>query len=150
MRAGGRGVVPAGRWVSPSGGLFPGVPDVVRHGTCTAVDGTLRGHRNNLYNYGRSGLSTDEISSAYKTSQSEDAVGNHFANRQKMCTFVHCETDSVVTGGRTERYDMYSWYHLVYGQVQPTEEVVTPSACGFQKRFHMLWHLATLSHQTQE
>ena len=113
-------------------------PDELRHGLCTCADGSIKGHRTNLHNYARSGLATDEVSSAYKTHFSEDTTGLHFASRQKMCTFVNCEIDSSVTGHDPAHFSEYSFYHLVYGQIDPIEEVLKPSGSEFSKQFNVV------------
>ena len=74
------------------------VPDIIKRGQCVITDGTLKGHRTNIYAHRRSGISTDEIACVYKTEQSQEAVGIHFAIKQKLCTYLHCEADSAVTG----------------------------------------------------
>ena len=115
----------------------PRVPDRISTGQCCCTDGTLKGHRTNLYGHRRSGISTDEIACAYKTKQSFDATGIHFATKQKMCTWLHCEPDSSVTGIAPYTATEYSFFHLAYGQVGASAEVLEPKEGGFSKRFHI-------------
>ena len=99
------------------------VPEAIREGKCLCVDGGLKGHRTNLYVHSRSCISTDEIACAYKCKQSLDATGIHFAVKQKVCTYVHCEPDKAVTAISPFASSTYSFFHLVYGQLEPCAEV---------------------------
>jgi hypothetical protein len=49
-----------------------GVPSHAKAEKSFCNTGTLRGHRNNLYNYGRTGLATSEITETYKTKMESD------------------------------------------------------------------------------
>lgn len=65
------------------------IPEILREWRACCGDGTLRGHKNNLYNYSRSGLVNSEVSTAYKTSMSDDVAGAHFASRAAWSTWAH-------------------------------------------------------------
>ena len=112
------------------GRLAVQAPRCLRNPLCRCVSTNLYGHR-------RSGISTDEIACAYKTKQSFDATGIHFATKQKMCTWLHCEPDSSVTGIAPYTAKEYSFFHLAYGQVGASAEVLEPKEGGFSKRFHI-------------
>jgi hypothetical protein len=114
-------------------------PDEIRQGLCQVREGTLRGHRTNLYNYSRSGIATDEASTTYKTRQTEDTQSLHLQSRGVMCTFVNCERDACVTGAQPDHNDSYNFYHSVWGQHEPVTEILLPRPGGFSKRFHMFF-----------
>ena len=113
------------------------VPAKLQKGKCCTTDGTLKGHRTNIFNHRRSGISTDEIACAYKTKQSQEAQGIHFAVKQKLCTYLHCEADTAVTGPAHYASGEYSFFHLAYGQIGAAFEVLEPKEGGFTKRFHI-------------
>ena len=77
----------------------PNVPAHIRDGRCVCIEGTgkpVKSHRINILNYGRSGISSDEIACVYKTAESKDPSSS-FVRKRRLCTFVHCETDKSIT-----------------------------------------------------
>ena len=105
--------------------------------------GTLRGHRNNLYNFGRTGLASSEVTETYKVKQESDGVpASQFAQKSHINKWCHSEPDYNVTGSMRDQNDVYAFYHVVHGQVGPTLEVLTggnASDIGFLKRFHVVF-----------
>ena len=71
-------------------------PDSIRGGAHTMTDGTVKGVRAGLLEHGRSGIITDEITTTYEVSNNRG--GLHYINRNKLCTWVNCEKDTVMTG----------------------------------------------------
>ena len=72
----------------------------IKEGIAVCSDGTLKGHRTSLENISRSGIETDEVTTAYHCGSGPDSTtrGMHFASREKLCTFVNGERDSCLTG----------------------------------------------------
>ena len=82
---------------------------------------------------------------AYKTKQSMDGTGIHFAIKQKICTYVHCEKDKSVTAICPFASSTYAFFHLVYGQLDAVAEVMLPKEGGFSKRFHLVFAQYTVN-----
>ena len=121
----------------------PGIPKYAQAKEAFSNSGTLRGHRNNLYNFSRTGLATSEVTETYRTSKSGDGIPpSQFAQKSHVNKWCHSEPDRSITGQVRDQHDMYAFYHLVYGQIGPTLEVLTGSASadlGFQKRFNVVF-----------
>jgi hypothetical protein len=122
------------------------IDETIRNGTAVCVDGTLKGHRTSMLNLSRSGIETDEVTSAYHCSTGPDSTtrGVHFASREKLCTFVNGERDSCITGNGTVHLDRYSFAHRVWGQICAVTKVLRPTGMaatiGFPKRFALAFH----------
>ena len=120
-----------------------GIPKYAKAKEAFRNSGTLRGHRNNLYNFGRTGLATSEVTGTYRTSKSGDGVpASQFAQKSNINKWCHSEPDRSITGQMRYQHDVYAFYHLVYGQIGPTLEVLTGSTSadlGFQKRFNVVF-----------
>ena len=105
--------------------------------------GTLRGHRNNLFNFGRTGLSSSEVTETYKTKSESDGVpASQFAQKNHINKWCHSEADRSITGNLRDNNIVYSFYHLVHGQVPATVEVLTGGTAadiGFVKRFNVVF-----------
>ena len=112
---------------------------LLRNGGCTHINATLKAHRASLFCHSLSGLATDEISTMYKTSLTEDVPGQHLAQRSRMPTFLSCEEDAAMTGFGESRADVYSFYHLGWGQLGPATEVYAPREGGFSKRINQVY-----------
>ena len=95
----------------------------LQDGGCTCVNGTMKGHRTNLHNTRRSGVTTDELSTVYKTSWTEEGSSAYLATRPKMCILVNCEADSAISGLGKETHDVYSFRHWGRGQLGPATSV---------------------------
>ena len=118
-------------------------PEHARPKQCFSNAGTLRGHRNNLWNFGRTGLASSEITETYKVRNEGDGVpASQFAQKSHINKWCHSEADYNVTGTMRDQNDVYAFYHLVHGQVAPTVEVLTSGNAidiGFLKRFHAVF-----------
>lgn len=88
-----------------------GVPSHAKAEKSFCNTGTLRGHRNNLYNYGRTGLATSEIT------ESDGLPSAEFAQKSHINKWCHSESDRSATGNLRDSNESYSFYHLVNGQV---------------------------------
>ena len=76
-----------------------GVPSHAKAEKSFCNTGTLRGHRNNLYNYGRTGLATSEITETYKTKMESDGLPSaQFAQKSHINKRCHSESDRSATG----------------------------------------------------
>ena len=110
---------------------------------CQVASGTTRGHRNNFYNYRRSGLATAEITEAYKTSATDPEISRaQLANKSMICKWVNAEDDASITGLGMDDHPTYAYYHLTSGQIPyvlevpetiPHRHAFSPSSAG---RFH--------------
>ena len=119
------------------------IPEHARPKQSFCNTGTLRGHRNNLYNFGRTGLASSEITETYKVKQESDGVpASQFAQKSHINKWCHSEADYNITGTLRDQNDVYAFYHVVHGQVGPTLEVLTSgnaSDIGFLKRFNVVF-----------
>lgn len=71
-----------------------GVPGIRRY---ASNNGTLRGHRNNLWNFKRTGLAPSEVTETYKTSKSGDGAPlSQFAQKSHVNKWCHSEPDRSV------------------------------------------------------
>ena len=120
-----------------------GLPEGVKDSCCIATDGTIKGHRNNLWNYKRSGLSSTEISECYKTSLTDPAIPpSKLASKSLMNKFVHGERDASISGAMKDESVRYLFFHWVIGHTGPTCEVLSMrkgAEMGFPKRFHCVF-----------
>ena len=117
------------------------LPDGLRSGKCLTSDGTLRGHRNNLFHYKRSGLFTSEISETYKTTFTDPAIPlAKLASKTHLNKWLHIEFDKSIVGAYVDDNPQYAFFHWCIGHVQPVMEVMSiakSSEVGFPKRLHM-------------
>jgi len=62
------------------------VEQTIKDGIAVCVDGTLKGHRTSLANVFRSGIETDEVTTAYHCGSGPESTtrGMHFASREKL------------------------------------------------------------------
>ena len=122
------------------------LPQGLRDGMCMAADGTIRGHRNNFFNYRRSGLLTSEISECYKTSFTDASnAASKLASRSHLNKWLHGEHDKSITGANQDDTKDYLFFHWVVGQIQPVLEVLSVSKgseIGFPKRFNIVFSSA--------
>ncbi|CAJ1403999.1 unnamed protein product, partial [Effrenium voratum] len=118
------------------------LPHGVKGSAAIATDATIKGHRNNLYNYRRSGLSSTELSETYKTSWTDPSIPQaKLAAKSLINKFVHSERDASLTGAMVDDNSNYSFYHWIIGHVQPLSEVLSlrkGAEVGFPKRFHIV------------
>ncbi|CAJ1375581.1 unnamed protein product [Effrenium voratum] len=118
------------------------LPHGVKGSAAIATDATMKGHRNNLYNYRRSGLSSTELSETYKTSWTDPSIPQaKLAAKSLINKFVHSERDASLTGATVDDNPHYSFYHWIIGHVQPLSEVLSlrkGAEVGFPKRFHIV------------
>ncbi|CAJ1410204.1 unnamed protein product [Effrenium voratum] len=118
------------------------LPHGVKGSAAIATDATIKGHRNNLYNYRRSGLSSTELSETYKTSWTDPSIPQaKLAAKSLINKLVHSERDASLTGAMVDDNSNYSFYHWIIGHVQPLSEVLSlrkGAEVGFPKRFHIV------------
>ena len=118
------------------------LPHGVKGSAAIATDATIKGHRNNLYSYRRSGLSSTELSETYKTSWTDPSIPQaKLAAKSLINKFVHSERDASLTGAMVDDNSNYSFYHWIIGHVQPLSEVLSlrkGAEVGFPKRFHIV------------
>ena len=135
----------------------PAAPDEIRSGLIASGDGTIRGHRNNLLQFNRSGTVGDEVTSIYECGPlSEHAKGIHWIPRQKMNTYVNCECDAVITAQGPIHLENYAFVHYVLGQPEGIEHAWRPSPIGVSKRYHVcfmenaLWEPNQKAHTSRD
>ena len=96
-----------------------------------------------MYNFGRTGLASSEITETYKVKQESDGLpASQFAQKSHINKWCHSEADYNVTGTMRDQNCVYAFYHVVHGQVGPTLEVLTSgnaSDIGFLKRFNVVF-----------
>ena len=121
----------------------PSLPAGLRASACIATDATSKGHRNNLWNFRRSGLSTTELSECYKTSYTDAGIPqSKLASKSLVNKFVHSERDASLTGAMIDDNASYAFFHWCIGHVSPTSEVLSlrkGAEVGFPKRFHLVF-----------
>lgn len=115
----------------------PNVPEVLRSGDAVSTEATVKGIRTCINNYKRAGIVSDEITTTYSV-RARTAPGVHFAEKDKMCTWLNCERDVVTTGTGSVVLEKYPFLHQVFGQLLPVEMVLKPDGVGFTKRFHVV------------
>ena len=115
------------------------LPDGVKQSGCICTDGTVRGHRNNLWNFRRSGLSSE----CYKTSLTDPGIPqSKLASKSLVNKFVHSERDASISGAMRDESTRYLFFHWVIGHTAPTCEVLSirkGAEMGFPKRFHCVF-----------
>ena len=119
----------------------PELPEGLRGCACMTNEGTARGHRNNFYNFNRSGLFTSEVSEVYKTSFTDPGTPtSKMASKPQLNKWLHGEKDKSCIGSGVDDHSEYMFFHWVVGQVQPVLEVLSVAKgheVGFPKRFNL-------------
>ena len=78
------------------------VPEVLRNADAVSTDATVKGVRNSIRSTQRAGIVSDEVTTSYALGTGSNSSGLHAANKDKLCTWLNCERDVVMTGdGRT-------------------------------------------------
>ena len=106
----------------------------IADGQVYMVEATLKGARVCILNHGRTSLTSDEVCNTLPTPWGDSSSFNYFS-RAKLCTYVQCEQDDVLTGQGTLHLRNYSVQAKMFGQYDGIEWTLRPDAKGYFKRW---------------